>query len=67
MDGLEELIKNGYMDPKHPVKLMPTPFGKNMGELNLGETTFGTLQKYLNISSYAPTLLPVSMIGYVPS
>ena len=22
MDGLEELIKNGYMDPKHPVKFI---------------------------------------------
>ena len=49
MHGHEELIKRGYIDPKKPSALKPAPFGKEWGQLEIGDTTFGTLSEYLDI------------------
>jgi len=63
VQGVEQLVQQGYLDLGHPENLSPERFGngKEYGLLNLGATTLGVLSQWYKISldeadSFIPTL-----------
>ena len=57
MTGLEELIRRGYLphSDQGSRSLRPEPYG-HFGRLSIGDTTFNTLQRFLNIKPQAANL-----------